>query len=108
MPIAVYGYVRTARDSPINEKIQSWHIDHRAAAHGATITETFADLGVSGLSVPERRPEFSALLARLQPSDKLVIFEFDRLSRNCKELLLLLDRLNDMSVPVCLAGSDDV
>jgi DNA invertase Pin-like site-specific DNA recombinase len=104
----VYGYVRTARDSPLNEKIQRWHIEHWAAAHGETIAETFADLGVSGLVTPASRPGFSALLARLQPSDKLLVFEFDRLSRDCNDLLSLFDRLNDMSVPVCLATSDDV
>jgi DNA invertase Pin-like site-specific DNA recombinase len=104
----VYGYVRTARASPINVKIQQWHIEHWAAAHGETIAETFADLGVSGLVTPATRPELSALLAQLQPSDKLVVFEFDRLSRDCNDLLTLLDRLNDLSVPVCLASSDDV
>jgi DNA invertase Pin-like site-specific DNA recombinase len=106
--MAVYGYMRTARDSPLNAKIQQWHIEHWAAAHGETITETFADLGVSGLATPATRPGFSALLARLQPSDKLVVFEFDRLSRDCNELLTLLDRLSDLSVPICLASSDDV
>jgi DNA invertase Pin-like site-specific DNA recombinase len=106
--MAVYGYVRTARDSPINEKIQRWHIEHWAATHGETITETFADLAVSGLSEPEKRPGFSLLLAQLQPSDKLVIFDFDRLSRDCNELALLLDQLRDMAIPVCLACSDDV
>jgi DNA invertase Pin-like site-specific DNA recombinase len=106
--MAVYGYVRTASDSPVNAKIQQWHIEHWAASRGEPITETFADLGVSGLSEPEGRPGFSALLARLQPSDKLVVFEFDRLSRDCNELLFLLDQLKEMSVPVCLASSDDV
>ena len=106
--MAAYGYVRTARDSPINAKIQQWHIEDWAAAHGETITETFADLGVSGLSSPERRPGFSELLARLCPSGKLVVFEFDRLSRDCNDLLILFDQLNDMCVPVCLASSDDV
>jgi DNA invertase Pin-like site-specific DNA recombinase len=106
--MALYGYVRTARDSPINVKIQQWHIERWAAAHGETITQTFTDVGVSGLSADERRPGFSTLLARLQPGDKLVIFEFDRLSRDCDELLVLLDRLNDLSVPVCLTSSDDV
>ena len=106
--MAVYGYVRTARDSPLNEKIQQWHIEHWAAAHGEAIAETFADLGVSGLDTPASRPGFSALLAQLQPSDKLVVFEFDRLSRDCNDLLTLLDRLNDLSVPVFLASSDDV
>jgi DNA invertase Pin-like site-specific DNA recombinase len=106
--MAVYGYVRTARDSPLNAKIQQWHIEDWAAAHGDTITETFADLSVSGLSTPEKRPRFSRLLARLQRGDKLVVFEFDRLSRDCNDLLTLLDRLNDLSVPVFLASSDDV
>ena len=103
-----YGYVRTARDSPLNEKIQQWHIQHWAAAHNENISGTFADLGVSGLVTPASRPGFSALLARLQPSDKIVVFEFDRLSRDRNHLLILLDRLNDLSVPICLASSDDV
>ena len=106
--MAVYGYARTARDSPINEKIQRWHIEHWAAAQGQIITGTFADLGVSGLSTPQKRPGFSALLARLEPADKLVIFEFDRLSRDRNDLLTLLDRLNDLSVSIFLASSDDV
>ena len=106
--MAVYGYVRTARGSPLNEEIQQWHIEHWAATHGETIAETFADLAASGLSEPEGRPGFSFLLAQLQPSDKLVVFDFDRLSRDCNELALLLNQLKDMAVPVCVASSEDV
>jgi DNA invertase Pin-like site-specific DNA recombinase len=106
--MAVYGYVRTASDSRINEQLQRWHLENWAASRGESITETFADLAVSGLSEPEGRPGFSSLLARLQPSDKLVVFEYDRLSRDCNEQLFLLDQLKEMSVPVCLASSDDI
>jgi DNA invertase Pin-like site-specific DNA recombinase len=58
--------------------------------------------------VPEKRPGVSALLGRLQPKDKLVVFSFDRQLRDYNALQFLLERLNDMSVSVVFVSAEHV
>jgi len=45
-----------------------------------------------------RRPELLALLARLRPGDVLVVYKLDRLSRSLRDLLRLLESLEQAGV----------
>lgn len=45
-----------------------------------------------------RRPELQSLLAKLRPGDVLVVYKLDRLSRSLRDLLRLLESLEQSSV----------
>ncbi len=45
-----------------------------------------------------RRPELQALLAKLRPGDVLVVYKLDRLSRSLRDLLRLLESLEQSGV----------
>ncbi|MBD9403857.1 recombinase family protein [Acidovorax sp. ACV02] len=45
-----------------------------------------------------RRPELQALLSKLRPGDVLVVYKLDRLSRSLRDLLRLLESLEQSSV----------
>lgn len=49
-------------------------------------------------SVFARRPELLALIARLRPGDMLVVYKLDRLSRSLRDLLRLLETLEERGI----------
>jgi DNA invertase Pin-like site-specific DNA recombinase len=78
------GYVR------ISTKEQNTDLQDAAMA-AAGVTKVYTDRGVSGsLAV---RPEFTKALDRLEPGDTLVVWKLDRLGRNTKNVLEVIERL---------------
>lgn len=68
------------------------------AARGWTITREYVDHGVSGTT--EQRPELDALLAdaRRRSFDVLACWRLDRLGRNLRHLVLMLEDLHALGV----------
>jgi DNA invertase Pin-like site-specific DNA recombinase len=90
MRCAIYARVSTFDQEPENQLAE---LRRYAGARGWTIAEHI-DKGVSGVN--DRRPAFDALLAdaRRRRFDVLVVWRLDRLGRNLKHLIGLLDELN--------------
>lgn len=94
MKAAVYARVSTADQEPEN---QLQELRRYVAARGWQATE-FVDRGVSGAR--ESRPALDALVkdARRRHFDTLVVWRLDRLGRNLRHLILLLDELTALGI----------
>ena len=84
---AIYARVSTSEQQPEN---QLWELRRYAEARGWTSTE-YVDSGVSGAN--DQRPALDQLLAdaRRRRFDVLVCWRLDRLGRNLKHLITVLD-----------------
>lgn len=94
MKAAIYARVSTVDQEPEN---QLQELRRYVAARGWTATE-FVDHGVSGAK--DRRPALDALLrdAKRRRFDSLVCWRLDRLGRNLKHLVTLLDELQALGI----------
>ncbi|PYR32440.1 MAG: resolvase [Acidobacteria bacterium] len=104
MKAAIYARVSTVDQEPEN---QLQELRRYVGARGWTGTE-YVDRGVSGSK--DRRPALDQLLtdARRRRFDVLVCWRLDRLGRNLKHLITLLDELQALGVPfVSLAEGID-
>src|SRR2546423_13739834 len=86
---ALYARVSTVDQEPENQLAE---LRRYVAARGWTATE-YVDRGVSGAK--DRRPALDALVkdAKRRKFDVLVCWRLDRLGRNLKHLVTLLDEL---------------
>ncbi len=104
MKAAIYARVSTLDQEPEN---QSQELRQYIDARGWTGRE-YVDRGVSGAK--DRRPALDQLLtdARRRRFDVLVCWRLDRLGRNLKHLIILLDELQALGVAfVSLAAGID-
>lgn len=94
MIAAIYARVSTLDQEPENQLAE---LRRYVTARGWTSTE-FVDRGVSGAK--DRRPALDALLnaARRRRVDVVVCWRLDRLGRNLKHLITLLDELQALGV----------
>jgi DNA invertase Pin-like site-specific DNA recombinase len=94
MRAALYARVSTTDQEPENQMAE---LRRYAQARGWDATE-FVDHGVSGAK--ERRPALDELLkaAKRRRFDVLVCWRLDRLGRNLRHLILLLDELHALGV----------
>jgi DNA invertase Pin-like site-specific DNA recombinase len=94
MKAAIYARVSTVDQEPEN---QLQELRRYVEARGWSAVE-YVDHGVSGAT--ERRPALDRLLAdaRRRRFDVLVCWRLDRLGRNLKHLITLLDELQALSV----------
>ena len=94
MRAAVYARVSTVDQEPEN---QLQELRRYVQARGWTIAE-YVDRGVSGAK--DRRPALDELItdARRRRFDVLVCWRLDRLGRNLKHLITLLDELQALGV----------
>jgi len=67
-----------------------------AAMAAAGITRVYRDRGVSGSLAS--RPEFDKALDRLEEGDTLVVWKLDRLGRNTRNVLEVIEGLTDRGV----------
>ena len=89
MRAAVYARVSTADQTCENQLIE---LRRYCAARGWDATE-YVDTGVSGAK--DRRPALDRLVvdARRRKVDTVVVWRLDRLGRNLRHLILLIDEL---------------
>lgn len=94
MRAAIYARVSTFDQEPEN---QLQELRRFVAARGWTGTE-FVDKGVSGAK--DKRPALDALVTagKRRQFDVLVVWRLDRLGRNLRHLILLLDELSALGV----------
>lgn len=94
MKTAIYARVSTFDQEPEN---QLQELRRYVEARGWTAVE-YVDRGVSGAK--ERRPALDALLkdAKRRRFDVLVCWRLDRLGRNLKHLITLLDELQSLGI----------
>src|SRR5580692_3630981 len=94
MRAAIYAHVSTFDQEPEN---QLQDLRRYCEARAWTVVE-YVDRGVSGSK--EKRPALDQLLtdAKRRKFDVLVCWRLDRLGRNLRHLILLLDELNALGV----------
>lgn len=94
MKAAIYARVSTLEQDPENQLAE---LRRYAAARGWTVTE-FVDRGISGAK--DRRPALDAmrLAAKRRKVDVVVCWRLDRLGRNLRHLVILLEELSAVGV----------
>lgn len=94
MRAAIYARVSTLDQAPENQLAETRQYCQR---RGWEVVE-YVDHGISGAK--ERRPALDAMLkdARRRKFDAVVCWRLDRLGRNLRHLILLLDDLNALGV----------
>jgi DNA invertase Pin-like site-specific DNA recombinase len=100
MRAAIYARVSTPDQEPENQLAE---LRQYASARGWSATE-YVDRGVSGAK--DRRPALDVLLrdAKHRRFDVLVCWRLDRLGRNLRHLILLLDELTAVGVGFVTLG----
>ena len=95
MRAAVYLRVSTDRQDCANQEPD---LDRYIAARGWTLTKRYTDAGISGAT--ERRPALDELVrdARRRRFDVLVVWRLDRLGRNLRHLVMLVDELHALGI----------
>lgn len=101
MRAAIYARVST-QDQTIANQLPDLHA--YVAARGWTVAREYIDHGISGAK--ERRPALDDLVkdARRRRFDVLVCWRLDRLGRNLRHLVLLLDDLQAVGVTFVSLG----
>ncbi len=100
------GYVRVSSKAQAEKgeslTTQRDGIKRYIEAHEWTLVEIFADEGISGGSV-KRRPDLQRLLseAREKSFDVVVIHRLSRLGRSARDLLNIVNELNECGVKLC-------
>ncbi|MGF9662052.1 recombinase family protein [Arthrobacter crystallopoietes] len=87
--MASIGY---ARVSTVEQNVDLQH----AALRNAGCKRIFMDHGVSGTRA--KRPELDKMLEHLRDGDEVVVWKLDRLGRNTRSLLALIDDLEGRGV----------
>ncbi len=100
MRAAVYARVSTVDQSAVNQLLE---LRRYCESRGWTALE-FVDSGVSGSK--ESRPALDALLraAKQRKVDVLVVWRLDRLGRNLRHLVTMVDELYGLGVPLVSMG----
>ncbi len=83
--MASLGYVR------VSTREQHADLQQNALA-AAGVTKIFADIGVSGSKT--ERPELDRLLDQVREGDVLVVWKLDRLGRNTRHVLEVIEHLH--------------
>ncbi|WP_165067695.1 recombinase family protein [Marisediminicola senii] len=86
------GSIGYARVSTLDQNADLQH----AALTAAGCSRIFTDHGVSGTTAS--RPELDRLLDHLRSGDEVVVWQLDRLGRNTRNLLTLIDDLESRDV----------
>lgn len=87
--MAVIGYARVSTTE------QNLDLQH-TALEAAGAVRTFSDSGVSGATTD--RPELSRALDRLESGDVLTVWKLDRLGRNTRHVLDVIETLRERGV----------
>src|SRR5918992_5036301 len=95
MKVAIYARVSTTEQSCENQLLE---LRRYCEARGWGVFKEYVDEGVSGAK--DRRPQLDRLVAdaKRRRFDVLVCWRLDRLGRNLRHLILLLDELQALGV----------
>jgi DNA invertase Pin-like site-specific DNA recombinase len=95
MRVAIYIRVSTADQHTTNQRHE---LERYAAARGWTVTQTYDDHGISGAK--ETRPALDRLTAdaRRRTFDAVLCWKLDRLGRNLRHLLFVIDEWTALGV----------
>jgi DNA invertase Pin-like site-specific DNA recombinase len=95
MKVALYARVSTTDQEPENQLAE---LRRYAVARGWQVHQEYVDQGVSGTK--ERRPALDRMTsdARRRRFDVVVCWRLDRLGRNLKHLIAMLDELQSLGV----------
>lgn len=101
MKAVIYARVSTLDQQPENQLVE---LRRFVAARGWILAAEHVDHGVSGAK--ERRPALDAMLAaaKRRRFDVLVVWKLDRLGRNLKHLVTLLDELQALGIAFVSLG----
>ena len=101
MRCAIYARVSTTEQTCENQLLE---LRRYCSARGWTVFKEYLDEGVSGSK--DRRPALDELLkaARRRRFDVLVCWRLDRLGRNLRHLILLLDELQALGIDFVTLG----
>ena len=101
MKAAIYARVSTTDQTCENQLLE---LRRYAQARGWAVTREYVDEGVSGAK--ERRPALDALVkdAKRREVDVLVCWRLDRLGRNLRHLVTLLDDLQGLGLAFVSLG----
>jgi DNA invertase Pin-like site-specific DNA recombinase len=101
MKAAIYARVSTTDQTCENQRLE---LRRYAEARGWTVTREYVDEGVS--VAKERRPALDALVkdAKRRRVDVVVCWRLDRLGRNLRHLVTLLDELHGLGIAFVSLG----
>lgn len=91
--MAVYFYSRVSTDMQTVENQQEV-----AKAAGMQIDHWFADEGISGGVKAFDRPQFSAMVAQMEPGSTIVTTAVDRIGRNTVDVIQTIEKLAEMKI----------
>lgn len=97
MRVAVYARVSTL-DKDQNPEVQLREIREFCQARKWTVVQEFVDHGYSGAT--DNRPALNQMMgiARRRKIDAIVCWKMDRIGRSMKNMILLLEELNNLGV----------
>lgn len=98
----VVSYVRISSDSQIDNtsiEEQSEKIDLYCKLHGIQLIRTFKDEGESG-SKTDKRKGYNDMLEYIKDNDidSIIVYKADRIHRSLKNLLIMIDDLEEIKV----------
>lgn len=87
-----YARVSTARQANKGVSLEA----QEKALREAGCTKVFVERGVSGSKAS--RPELDAMLDYLRPGDEVVVYKLDRIGRNTRHVLELVEKFDELGV----------
>ena len=98
--VAIYTHVSTLDQTIDNQLIE---LRDHCSKMGWEIVKEYADEGLSGTLSREKRPALNSLIkdAYRKKFDSVVCWDFSRLGRSRKELILFLSDMKDKGVGIC-------
>jgi DNA invertase Pin-like site-specific DNA recombinase len=101
MRVAIYARVSTFEQNADSQIMALREVGERL---GWTITETFVDVGLSGIKGREKRPSFDKLLKAVarREIDLVAAWDISRISRSVADLIAFLNEIHSRNVGLYL------
>lgn len=88
-----YGRVSTIQQTVENQKLE-------LESFGYKIDYWFEDVGVSGKTSANQRPQFKALLDKIRDGESIVVSKLDRLGRDAIDVLQTVKELSNKNIKI--------
>ncbi|CAB4139242.1 PinR Site-specific recombinases, DNA invertase Pin homologs [uncultured Caudovirales phage] len=108
--MAVYGYTRVSTEDQVEGTSlddQARRVIGAAMSHGLELTHTYREEGVSGGVSLFNRPE-GCKLAFLREGDTVIVSKLDRMFRDARDALNVIDDWSELGVRLIIADFGDV